>query len=105
MEPSLQQFVQKFWRQILSNLVKSFDMTRVARWFIFKPKIPIWVKFGCPWNHLEYNTAIWYDLRPFGIVCSRFGIFFPFWYVWTEKNLAALDDMTLPCEMAQAFQF
>jgi hypothetical protein len=24
--------------------------TRVARWFVFKPKIPIWVKFGGPWN-------------------------------------------------------
>jgi hypothetical protein len=22
----------------------------VARWFIFEPKIPIWVKFGGPWN-------------------------------------------------------
>jgi hypothetical protein len=21
---------------------------RVARWFVFKPKIPIWVKFGGP---------------------------------------------------------
>jgi hypothetical protein len=23
---------------------------RVARWFIFKPKIPIWVKSGGPWS-------------------------------------------------------
>jgi hypothetical protein len=23
---------------------------RVARWFIFKPKILIWVNFGGPWN-------------------------------------------------------
>jgi hypothetical protein len=23
---------------------------RVARWFIFKPKIPVWVKVGRPWN-------------------------------------------------------
>jgi hypothetical protein len=22
------------------------DINRVARWFIFKPKIPIWVNFG-----------------------------------------------------------
>jgi hypothetical protein len=22
---------------------------RVARWFIFEPKIPIWVNFGGPW--------------------------------------------------------
>jgi hypothetical protein len=31
-----------------------------------------------------YNfKAIWYSLWPFGV-------FFPFWYVWTEKNLATL---------------
>jgi hypothetical protein len=24
--------------------------SRVARWFIFKPKIAIWVNFGGPWN-------------------------------------------------------
>jgi hypothetical protein len=23
---------------------------RIARWFIFKPEIPIWVNFGGPWN-------------------------------------------------------
>jgi hypothetical protein len=23
--------------------------SRVARWFIFKPKIPIWVNFGIPY--------------------------------------------------------
>jgi hypothetical protein len=27
--------------------------------------------------------AVWYSLR-------SFGIFFPFWYVWTKKNLATL---------------
>jgi hypothetical protein len=39
---------------------------RVARWFIFKLKIAIWVNFGGPWNekvgifngHLEYIIAI-----------------------------------------------
>jgi hypothetical protein len=24
--------------------------SRVARWFIFKPKIPFWVNFGGSWN-------------------------------------------------------
>jgi hypothetical protein len=36
----------------------------------FKPKIQVWVNFGGPWNenvgifydHLEYFTAIWYNL-------------------------------------------
>jgi hypothetical protein len=26
----------------------------------------------------------------FGIVCGNLVYFFPFWYVWTEKNLATL---------------
>jgi hypothetical protein len=25
-------------------------LSRVARWLIFKPKIPIWVKFAGPWK-------------------------------------------------------
>jgi hypothetical protein len=48
---------------------------RVARWYIFKPKIPIWVNLGGPrngklwdilfpfamyWGHLVYLRAIWY---------------------------------------------
>jgi thiol-disulfide isomerase/thioredoxin len=24
-------------------------LIRVARWFILKPKVPIWVNFGGPW--------------------------------------------------------
>jgi hypothetical protein len=31
--------------------------TRVARWFIFKPKIQIWIYFGGPWN-----VKCWYIL-------------------------------------------
>jgi hypothetical protein len=71
----------------------------VARWFVFKPKIPILMKFGGPWNikycyifgHLEYITAIWYNLQPFAIVCGhlvnvffRFGMFGPrkIWQPW-----------------------
>jgi hypothetical protein len=49
---------------------------RVARWFVFKPKIPIWLNFGGPnkvnvgtfYDHLEYFMAIWNNLWPFGIV-------------------------------------
>jgi hypothetical protein len=62
---------------------------RVDRRYVFKPKIQIWVNFWGPWNekkvgivygHLEYTTAIWYSLRPFGnlvaiwFISSRFGI-------------------------------
>jgi hypothetical protein len=55
-------------------------------------KSQFWVNFGRPWNgkcrytwydHVEYFTAIWYNLWPFGI-------FFKVWYVWTKINLATL---------------
>jgi hypothetical protein len=35
---------------------------RVARWYIFKPKIPIWVNFGGPRNGKGGNI-----LKPFGL--------------------------------------
>jgi hypothetical protein len=61
---------------------------RVARWYIFKQKILMWVNFGwscngrfwyilCPFvqfhSYLEYLVAIWYDLL-FFVYFSRFGI-------------------------------
>jgi hypothetical protein len=72
--------------------------SRVARWFVFKPKIKIWIKFRGPWRgkcchilwpfgifycHLVYFIAVWCSLW-------SFGIYFPFWYVCTKKNLATL---------------
>jgi hypothetical protein len=71
--------------------------TRVARWFIFKPKIVsfeaigmenVYFKyvlrtFGIFYRYLVLCMAIWYGLW-------SFGIFSPFWYVWTKKNLATL---------------
>jgi hypothetical protein len=55
-------------------------LTRVARWFIFKPKIPIWVSFGGPkivkmliyfrYGHLEYFTDVWgYCMTIWYILC------------------------------------
>jgi hypothetical protein len=55
------------------------------------------------YDHLEYFTAIWHNVLPFGIVCCHlvylllfnmlllFGIFITFWYVTTKKNLATLE--------------
>jgi hypothetical protein len=41
------------------------------------------------YDHLKYFSVTWYNLWPFGIVCSHISLF-PFWYVWTMKNLATL---------------
>jgi hypothetical protein len=40
--------------------------------------------------------AIWYNSRPFGVVCGPLAyVFFPFWYVSTKKNLATLPQLAL----------
>jgi hypothetical protein len=73
---------------------------RVARWHIFKPKVPIWVNFGwscngsirfnsCPfdlfYNNLIYFMVIWYILWPFCKV--HFSLF---WYFCIKKNMTTL---------------
>jgi hypothetical protein len=78
----------------LFSLAHSFK-PRVARWFIFKPKIPIWEKFwkAFDWKMLIYLMAIWNILQTFGIfmiiwniLCS-FGRFFSgFGIMYQEKS-------------------
>jgi hypothetical protein len=66
---------------------------RVARWFLFKPKIQIWVNFGG-----SCNGRCWYILCTLGPFYGlflyfmdiwysswKFGIFFPFWYFVRRK--------------------
>jgi hypothetical protein len=45
-------------------------------WYILRP-------LGIIYHHLVWHMDVWYSL------CS-FSILFPFWYVWTKKNLATL---------------
>jgi hypothetical protein len=73
-------------------------MTRVARWYIFKPKIPIWVYLGGPWNgKCWYFLVIWNILQPFVISYGHLVHFVVIWYicyhfsVFTNKNLATLS--------------
>jgi hypothetical protein len=49
------------------------------------------------YDHLEHFTAIWYNLWPFGKVCSHLVYFSPFWYVWTKKHLATLHATQTLC--------
>jgi hypothetical protein len=65
--------------------------SRVARWYIFKPKILIWVNsegsyngtcwyiiwtFGIFFGRLVYFATIWYILRVFGIFFPSFGMLY-----------------------------
>jgi hypothetical protein len=65
------------WIKTLNFHFKKFYYAGLlCRWHIFKPKIPIWVNFGGPWNgkccyiydHLEYFMAIWHNAWQFGKV-------------------------------------
>jgi hypothetical protein len=72
--------------------ISSLCTSRVPRWFILRPKNS---SLGIFWRVLEwkmwvYFMDIWYNVWPFGFCLWSFGIFFPFWYVWTKKNLAFL---------------
>jgi hypothetical protein len=55
-----------WWPFKVSFIRTRFLCTRVARWFVFKPKIPIWVNFGGPWNGKG-----WYILWLFWIYYSH----------------------------------
>jgi hypothetical protein len=59
----------------------NLDKSMVARWFVLRPKIPIRVYFGVPWNgHCWYIfTAMWYNLWPFGSVYGRLVVFMAVW--------------------------
>jgi hypothetical protein len=68
--------------------------TGVARCYIFKPNIPIWVNFGgsCNGSHFllltfgELYGQFVYFMVVLYILLS-FGIFFPFWYVVTTLKI------------------
>jgi hypothetical protein len=54
------------------------------------------------YHHFEYFTAIWYTrFKAVWYSLWSLGIFFPFWYVWTKKNLATLfTTLTLAPEIS-----
>jgi hypothetical protein len=65
---------------------------RVARWFIFKPKIQIWeglkIENICIfYGHLENIIAVWYIKWPFGnLVLFGIPIFPRFGILYDEKS-------------------
>jgi hypothetical protein len=54
----------------LGAAVSASPPDRVARWFIFKRKIPMWVNFGGPWS-----GKVWHILNPFEKILPPFGTF------------------------------
>jgi hypothetical protein len=52
------------------------NQIRVARRFVFKPKIQIWVNFGS-----TCNGRFWYILWPFGTFSDHVVYFIALWYI------------------------
>jgi hypothetical protein len=57
----MQSCVRLFFEMVAQRPALQF-VSMVAKWHIFKPKIPIRVNFGEPWN-----GKCWYVLCPFEI--------------------------------------
>jgi hypothetical protein len=67
---------------------------RVARWFVFKPKIQIWVNFGGSCNgrcwYILWTLSPFYSLLLYFMDIWKFGIFFQVLVFCTKKNLSTL---------------
>jgi hypothetical protein len=61
---------------VQDHLPPGANAARVARWYIFNPKPPIWENFAA----ISYGI-----LWPLGIFCGHFGNFFQFWDVIPRK--------------------
>jgi hypothetical protein len=74
------------------NIFYVRHQSRVARWYIFKQKILIWVHYGGSWNGKG-----WYILWQFGtfyghlVIKRQIGIFPPVLVYLVKKNLATLQ--------------
>jgi hypothetical protein len=65
-----------YGKSCVFNLTKNGLGYRVARWFVFKPKNPIWVNFG--WS---CNIKSWYILRAFGLFYCHWKYFMAIRYI------------------------
>jgi hypothetical protein len=79
---------------LAGNVTWGRSASRVARWFVFKPKILIWENFAgsCNgrcwyilWTLGPFYTAFCYILLTFGIVRGKLVYFTPFWYFVPRK--------------------
>jgi hypothetical protein len=80
----------------------SHTEARVARWFVFEPKIPILVKFGGPWNrkccYILRLFGLFYGIFVYlscGLVCGNLVYFFHFGMFGPRKNLATVKRTTI----------
>jgi hypothetical protein len=70
---------------VRSSRVRTYIASRVARWYIFKPKIQIWVNFGMP-----LNGKCWYLLWPFGLF---YGPYIGRYILWPYGNFIYFSSL------------
>jgi hypothetical protein len=82
-------------------------LIRVARWFIFKPKIHIWAldwkMFQYFMENLEYCTNIWDIFWPSGTFSAHLLHFFPVLVSGTKNNLATLMPINFTSDHSLKF--
>jgi hypothetical protein len=90
---------------------------QVCQMVYFRTKNPNLGKFlrsseGKSYDNLEYFTDIWYNFMAIWYnnmaICYNllsFGIFFPFWYVWSKENLATPFSRSVLDQCDQNFVF
>jgi hypothetical protein len=72
-------------------------LLRVARWFVFKPKIPNWLNFGgsC------YGKSL-YILWPFGLFYGHWKYFMAIWYIFPRFGILDQENSGNPCPSQKA---
>jgi hypothetical protein len=72
---------------------------RVARWFVFRPKIPIRENFWGPyidWKRLTHFMSIWNSLQTFGIFYDHSAHFVFIWYIFSSLGSMHRDKSGNP---------
>jgi hypothetical protein len=75
---------------LLSQLVVAWQLSiRVARWYILRPKIAIWVNFGgsCNGRCWYILWTFWYILRTFDIFYGHLVNFVVIWYIFPHFGI------------------
>jgi hypothetical protein len=93
---------RKIWQPSVTTFHPSLPTIRVARWYVFRPEIPIWENFGVSCNRrgwcilrtLDIFYGHWYCLWAFGIVCGNLVYFFRFGMLYQEKSGSPADEDT-----------
>jgi hypothetical protein len=67
----------------------------VARWFIFMPKVPIWVHYGGNWYAKCWY--IWNILRPLGVFNGRLVQFVVIAYIFSVFGMCGPRKIWQPC--------